>query len=149
MSDTVKTPRAHAELAARYMSDSSLKCWLWDPSAEQWDLRRYPVWHEDVIYHVGHEKPTAPPKRKVTIAGITFDAPETEAPKVGTKYWLVDMDRAISIRWRGIQIERQWLTSGMIHLDKESACLHSQALNELNRQLCGMEELLRKEASND
>lgn len=138
MSETTKTPRAHAELAARYMSDSSLKCWSWVPSAKRWVESDLPTWHEDLIYHVGHEKPTAPPKRKVTMAGITFNAPETEAPKVGAKYWVVDMDRATSTVWSGIQIERQWLTAGMIHLDKESACLHAKALSKLNRQLCGM-----------
>lgn len=147
MSDTTKTPRAHAAMAARFMADDSLKCWLWN--GDEWVLAASPMWYAESIYHVGHKKPTAQPKRKVTIAGITFDAPETEAPKVGAKYWLVDMDRTNSTVWSGIQIERRWLAAGMIHLDKESALLHAQALRELNRQLCGLVELLRKEDSND
>lgn len=93
MSETTKTPRAHSELAARFMADSSLKCWAWMPSEKLWAENVCPTWHYNVAYHVGHEKPTAPPKRKVTIAGIAFDAPETEAPKVGAKYWLVFMKR--------------------------------------------------------
>ena len=143
MSETTKTPRAHAELAARFMADSSLKCWLWNPNAGQWDLCQHPVWRENLIYHVGHEVPTAPPKppkRKVTIAGITFDAPETEAPKVGAKYWVEGVESTYEFEWSGRPVERRWLAAGMIHLDEENARLHAQALRELNRQLCGMED---------
>ena len=62
MSETTKTPRAHAEMAARFMADSSLKCWLWMPSAKLWVESERPNWHENLIYHVGHERPTEPPK---------------------------------------------------------------------------------------
>lgn len=141
MSDTTKTPRAHADLAIKFYSDSKMKCWYWSEKLQTWIVVGKPGWYACEIYEVSEYRPPHKPKKRVTIAGITFDAPETEAPKVGTKYWLVDMDRAISIRWRGIQIERRWLTSGMIHLDKESACLHSQALSKLNRQLCGLEDV--------
>ena len=141
MSDTTKTPRAHAVLAALYMADSSLKCWSWSADAEQWAFRQRPIWHEDMIYHVGHEKPTAPPKppkRKVTIAGITFDAPETEAPKLGAKCWVTNLETTYYFEWSGGQVERRWLAAGRVHLDKENARLHAQALRELNRQLCGL-----------
>lgn len=135
MSETTKTPRAHAELAAKYMADDSLKCWLWDSSEALWDWCQHPLWNAHLIYHVGHEAPTEPPKRRVTIAGITFDAPETEAPEVGTKYWLEDVE----LTWSGEQVEQRWLANGLIHLDAESARLHYKALRELNRQLCGLE----------
>lgn len=147
MSETTKTPRLHAEMASRYMADDSLKCWLWN--GDEWELAASPMWYAESIYHVGHEKPTAPPKRKVTMAGITFDAPETEAPKVGMKYWLIDIDRANSMVWSGSPVEQRWLAAGLAHLDYENARLHTQALIKLNRQLCGMGELLRKEDSND
>lgn len=139
MSETTKTPRVHAELAARYMTDDSLKCWLWN--GDEWELAASPMWYAESIYHVGHEKPTAPPKRKVTIAGITFDAPETEAPKVGTKYWVVKFvtTSACLQRWNDDPYDHRWLANGLIHLDEENAILHAQALRELNRQLCGLE----------
>lgn len=139
MSETTKTPRAYAEMASRYMADDSLKCWSWKQDEKLWVERIYPTWLDDLVYHVGHEKPTAPPKRKVTMAGITFDAPETEAPKVGMKYWLIDIDRANSMVWSGSPVEQRWLAAGLAHLDYENARLHTQALIKLNRQLCGME----------
>lgn len=133
MSET-KTPRAHAEMAARFMADDSLKCWVWVPAAELWVESERPNWQENLVFHVGHEAPTEPPKRKVTMAGITFDAPETEAPKVGTKYWLEDVE----LTWSGEQVEQRWLANRLIHLDAENARLHAQARRELNRLLCGM-----------
>lgn len=138
MSETTKTPRLHAEMASRYMADDSLKCWLWN--GNEWAFAAVPMWFAESIYHVGHKKPTAPPKRKVTMAGITFDAPETEAPKVGMKYWLIDIDRANSMVWSGSPVEQRWLAAGLAHLDYENARLHTQALIKLNRQLCGMED---------
>lgn len=135
MSETTKTPRAHAEMAARFMADSSLKCWVWGVTSKCWLEHRAPEWHAHLSYHVGHEAPTEPPKRKVTMAGITFDAPETEAPKVGAKYWLEDVE----LTWSGDQVEHRWLANGLIHLDRENARLHAQARRELNRQLCGLE----------
>ena len=122
------------------MADSSLKCWLW--TGDEWALAAWPTWYTESIYHVGHESPTAPPKRKITIAGITFDAPETEAPKVGTKYWLVQLgttDASLQ-RWNDDPYDHRWLAGGLIHLDVENANLHFQALRKLNRQLCGMED---------
>ena len=132
MSET-KTPRAHAELAARFMEDDSLKCWIWNSHEKRWVENECPLWNYNGAYHVGREKPTAPPKRKVTMAGITFDAPETEAPKVGTKYWLEDVE----LTWSGEQVEQRWLANRLIHLDRENARLHAQARRELNRLLCG------------
>ena len=135
---TTTTPRPHADMASRYMADDSLKCWLWN--GDEWALAAVPMWYAETIYHVGHESPTAPPKRKVTMAGITFDAPETEAPKVGATYWVADIDLADHFEWRGLQIEWQWLTAGLVHDSYEAASLHGQALNKLNRQLCGLED---------
>ena len=99
------------------------------------------MWDAESIYHVGHEKPTAPPKRKVTMAGITFDAPETEAPARKTEYWLVHCGEVFRQRWDDDSFDNQWLGRGLVHINNESARLHAQALNKLNRQLCGLEDV--------
>lgn len=149
MSDTTKTPRAHADLAIKFYSDSKMKCWYWSEKSQTWVVVGKPGWEACEIYEVSEYRPPHKPKKRVTIAGITFDAPETEAPKVGMKYWLIDIDRANSMVWSGSPVEQRWLAAGLAHLDYENARLHTQALIKLNRQLCGMGELLRKEDSND
>ena len=133
MSDTTKTPRAHADLAIKFYSDTKMKCWRWYWDGSWEDITR-PNWHEDDIYEVCEHKPTHKPKKRVTIAGITFNAPETEAPKLGAKYWL----EGVELTWSGEQVEQRWLANGLIHLDMENARLHAEALRELNRQMCGM-----------
>ena len=57
MSETTKTPRAHAEMAARFMADSSLKCWAWAVDARRWVENERLRWYENLVYHVGHKKP--------------------------------------------------------------------------------------------
>ena len=37
MSDTTKTPRAHADLAIKFYSDSKMKCWYWSEKSQTWD----------------------------------------------------------------------------------------------------------------
>ena len=138
ISETTKTPRAHADLAIRFYSDSRMKCWRWYADGT-WDEILHPTWYESQIYAVGETEPTYKPKKQVTMAGITFDAPETEAPKVGAKCWVVDVESAYHFEWGGGPAEQQWLAAGQVQLDEENARLHALALRELNRQLCGME----------
>ena len=140
MSETTKTPRPHAEMAAQFMADSSLKCWAWAVDARRWVENERPRWYENLVYHVAHEKPTAPPKRRVTLAGITFNAPEVEPPEVGAKCWAVNVESVYHFEWGGSPAEQQWLAAGQVQLDEENAHLHALALRELNRQLCGMED---------
>ena len=62
------TPRDHAELAARYFADVTLKCWARDKdSNDKWDLLHSPLFiRQDVEYYVGHEPPP-PIKRTITL----------------------------------------------------------------------------------
>ena len=149
MSETTKTPRAHADLAIKFYSDSKMKCWYWNEKSQTWVDVGKPGWENCEIYEVSEHRPTHKPKKRVTIAGITFDAPETEALELRTEYWLVRPGETFSQRWNDDSFDHRWLANGMVHLDKENARLHAQALNKLNRQLCGLEELLRKEDSNE
>ena len=134
---TTTTPRPHAEMASRYMADDSLKCWLWN--GDEWALAAVPMWYAETIYHVGHESPTAPPKRKITIAGIEFDAPETEAPNVDKAFWtfsVVGTPYVWRKRWENSPSDFDKLRNGFVHTTREAAELHSEALAKLNRQLC-------------
>ena len=90
---------------------------------------------------MSEHRPTHKPKKRVTMAGITFAAPETDELALGAEYWVVRFSATSACLqcWNGDQYDRRWLAAGLIHLDEENAILHFQALRELNRQLCGME----------
>ena len=138
MRETTKTPRAHAELAARFMADSSVKCWWWSADAARWAEIVHPNWRENLIYHVSHEAPTEPPKRQVIIAGIEFDAPETEAPIAYSEYWtfIAGSQSVWKVAWEDSERDFKRLHNGFVHTTQEAAELHSEALTKLNRQLC-------------
>ena len=137
MSDTTKTPRAHADLAIKFYSDSKMKCWYWSEKSQTWVVVGKPGWEACEIYEVSEYRPPHKPKKRVTIAGITFDAPETDGLALGAEYWLVKFctTSASLQRWNDDQYDHRWLANGLIHLDEENANLHAQALRKLNQEL--------------
>lgn len=140
MSTEIK-PRKHADMAVQYMTDASLKCWLWN--GDEWALAAIPTWYAETIYYVGHEAPTEPPKRKITIAGIEFDAPETEAPNADKVFWTFGGATTPYVwrkMWGNSPSDFYKLRNGFVHTTREAAELHSEALTKLNRQLCGLED---------
>ena len=131
--------RAHAELATKYFADSELKCWQWNTDVARWELIQYPYWHMHRIYHVGYRPPTSPPKRKVTLAGITFHAPETKALEPGTRYWFPDTValafKTSTNSWKDDDFDKHLLARGFVHLNQEDAFLHAEALIKVNKEL--------------
>lgn len=84
-------PRPHAELAAQFMADSTLKCWVWSPRLQMWTPDIYPMWHDSAKYHVGHEPPTEPPQKTCRLAGVDFPMP-LEGAAILQEKWLVRID---------------------------------------------------------
>ena len=54
---------------------------------------------------------------------------------------MTTLSRRARQRWDDDSFDNQWMGNGLVHLDKENASLHTQALIKLNRQLCGMENV--------
>ena len=67
----------HAELAALYFADVTLKCWARDKdSDDKWDLLHSPLFiSQDVEYYVGHEPP---PPDKPTIDNLRAQLAEAQ-----------------------------------------------------------------------
>lgn len=53
------TPRPHAELAARYYADDTMKCWVRDTtSTDSWQRIDDPFFNgRNLEYYVGHDEP--------------------------------------------------------------------------------------------
>ena len=125
------TPRPHAEMTALYMSDSTLKCWMWH-SYEWLEVTR-PSWTEGAVYFVGHEAPTEPPRKTCTLGGLTFPAPETIAPEAGAACWSAYPDKAYETIWINNTFDTYLLEKGFVHLTEEAAKAHHRALVAANR----------------
>ena len=112
----------HAELAARYFADATLKCWARDKdSNDKWDLLHSPLFiRQDVEYYVGHEPP--PIKRTITLTvnGREWVLPEPlkKAPEKGAEYWIVNNathSGAMCLYWDDHIGERLALNHNTIH----------------------------------
>ena len=92
------TPQPHAELAARYFADVTLKCWARDKdSNDKWDLLHSPLFiRQDVEYYVGHEPPP-PIKRTITLTvnGREWVLPEPLTGDEPCNYWYISEANSI------------------------------------------------------
>ena len=99
------TPRQHAELAARYFTDDTMKCWARFKNGDtDWALMEAPSFDSSTLeYHVGHEPPP-PPKRYIglTVNGRMWVLPEPlkAAPKHDQLVFYISDDGTVrSCRW--------------------------------------------------
>ena len=133
--------RAHAELAIKFYSDSKMNCWGWKETEQRWCLIAAPSWFVNEIYEVCEHRPTHKPMKRVTLAGITFNAPESVAPEPNTSYWIPQLvsiasgARACERYWVGSEYGNECLENGFVHLKEEDAKLHAEALIKLSKEL--------------
>jgi len=81
------TPRTHADKAALFFSDSSMRCWYRKNSRHQWEEVTDPCFVDGEQYHVGLTSP-------VEFVALTLHVPQPmrEQPKSGVTYWYLDAD---------------------------------------------------------
>ena len=98
------TPRSHAELAARYFADGTLKCWARSMrSNDDWSLLNTPAFNVPGLeYYVGHEPP--PIKRTITLTvnGREWVLPEplSETPEHDQLVFYISDDGTVrACRW--------------------------------------------------
>ena len=68
--------------------------------------------------------------KKVTINGVELVAPETEAPSVGTTYWVVCLTVikwAKPMKWLGDESDMMWLERELVFLEKDHAVAYAKA----------------------
>lgn len=73
---------------------------------------------------------------RITIGNVSFPAPESVAPKQRAQYWLVDFnftDCVDDYEWTGDDIDLRILKSGVLHLTRESALEHAEALVKISK----------------
>ena len=82
----------------------------------------HPIWHEDFEYR---RKP-----KTITVNGIEVPEPAREVPKRGDQYYLADptSSRKVVRYWTNEPEEKSWIEKGVLHLTKEAAIAHAQAM---------------------
>ena len=131
------TPHKHAALIKQWADDRAIGVWLWDGINWVEPLNhRSPLWMESVPHAVG-PKPSQPPRKMCSLAGVEFPAPETVAVQKNRVYFYPSVygenKYGSGHRYDDAADDRA-LAAGLIHLTREAAEQHSKALLAANRQ---------------
>lgn len=125
------TPRAHADLAKLYFSDSEMGCWMWNEGEKAWQPDYDPSFNHRFIYHVGKTAPTEPPQIMCELAGAKFPMPAQEPLETGDSYFFLDIQYPETPNrdtWSGHLADERRLNDAVIQLSEEGAIKQARAL---------------------
>lgn len=122
----------HAELMAQYAEDARESKRPW----ERWEFfsKTDHTWKTAITHLAWFESYKY--RRKtggitITINGREVPEPMREAPDLGGKCYLAAIDTEYMfclLTWGNGDLERRWLSRGLIHSTKEAAIAHAEAL---------------------
>ena len=116
----------HAHMMMEYAKDAmeTDKPWeRWEYSYEGQEytsLQRHPEWFFDTKYR---RKP-----KTIMINGYDVPEPQRVPLKDGEEYWTLTLSRIIRLRWFNDEDDRDFLKRGIVHLTKEAAEKHREAI---------------------
>lgn len=116
----------HAELIMKYAEIARYDAEPWKHFEVRrkgtfWDNCDIPCgFHENLEYRL---KP-----RTININGFEVPEPLRSVPAYGTSYFIIDLPDVEDMTWTNVPDEYQWLKAGIIHLTREAAEKHLEAL---------------------
>ena len=123
----------HAAAMAEYAKDAleTVKPWeRWEFSCQKQEYKTlwdHPTWHEKNKYR---RKP-----KVILINGHEVPEPHRTPLKDGEVYWALTLfSGATSLRWKDYDFDNSHLENGFIHLTKEAAEKHFNALKSFTAQ---------------
>ena len=126
----------HAALMLQYAQDAAetdrpWERWEFEVKSGVWcNLSEHPAWLENKEYR---RKPQV-----IRVGRHEFPKPISEAPEVGTEYWIVRAystggQSAEKFVWGAGQIDYGLLRNSLVHLSQEAAQAHADVLNAICR----------------
>ena len=122
-------PHTHAASMLLYAQDAAETDKPW----ERWEFKgcdagfnkclRHPGWNDHFEYR---RKP-----KTITVNGIEVPEPAREAPKMGEKFFLVNLASPTLVNdypWSNHRYDNEWLNKGLLHFTEEAAIAHAKAL---------------------
>ena len=116
----------HAQAMMEYAKDAMETSKPW----ERWEFSQngryfmsmgsHPTWYDEIKYRR---------KQKVIlINGYEVPEPQRVPLKDGEEYWTLTLSRVIRLRWFNDEDDRDFLKRGIVHLTKEAAEKHREAI---------------------
>ncbi len=123
----------HAELIMKYAEIAQHDAEPWKHfevrrKGTVWDKCDMPCcgFHENLEYRL---KP-----RTININGFEVPEPLRHEPSDGTDYYVLDMSEVSEMKWTSGVSEYEWLKAGLIHLTREAAEKHLEALLSFTKE---------------
>ena len=115
----------HHDMIVAWAADPSRVVEVYCPINNTWKVERYPIWSQ----YVQHRFKPAEPKY-IVVNGIRVPEPVRERLEDRQLYWLADPTQhcTYSGLWTATTTELYWLSLGLIHLTKEAAQTHIDAM---------------------
>jgi hypothetical protein len=133
------TPHKHADNMLLFAQDAQLidAPWaLWEMRLDGYTGPWGRVWRES-LWRENYEYRRKPPAQKyITIGDMEVPEPLRVAPQGGTEVWTVICARVVQDRWWKTYNpqDQEHLAAGLVHLTREAAMQHCDALIRLNNQ---------------
>ena len=110
------------------------------PALNDWVWAGEPMWLPESQYSIG-DKPTAPPRKMCTLAGVEFPMPEASMPAPGTLYFFPSFCAGGGVRSLNISrfpggctADRKVFGDNLMHLMSTAAEAHYRALVAATKQ---------------
>lgn len=115
----------HHDMIVEWAKDTSRVVEVRGKGTDEWLISHDPVWRDYLLYRF---KPAEP--KYIVVNGIQVPEPVRERLKAGQPYWLVDPsnETPIVLNWHDNSQTKQWLSLGLIHLTREAAQTHIDAM---------------------
>lgn len=115
----------HHDMIVAWAADPSRVVEVRGKGTDEWLISHDPVWRDYLLYRF---KPAEP--KYIVVNGIQVPEPVRERLKAGQPYWLVDPsnETPIVLNWHDNSQTKQWLSLGLIHLTREAAQTHIDAM---------------------
>ena len=127
----------HADLMLQYAQDAQETETPWD----RWQILINGKWEDlDWCFTFRHERKyrRKPKMCHVTLANgevVSWPEPHRTELDNGNAYYYIDVEGSvINDKWHGVAWDRGTLSNGYIHLTKEAAEQHADALRKINTQ---------------
>jgi len=115
----------HHDMIIEWAKDTSRVVEAYATTVNHWFIDRAPDWHPAVQYRF---KPAEP--KYIVVNGINVPEPVRGGLKEAQQFWLADICESVQlVNWYdSSECHARWLSLGLIHLTREAAQAHIDAM---------------------
>jgi len=117
----------HHDIIQEWIKDTSRVVEIFDPVTNRWFTEPRPNWNPACQWRF---KPNEPEPKYIVVNGVNVPEPVREPLEDGQRCWLSDISASwpTELYWHDNAHHKHWLSLGLIHLTREAAQAHINAM---------------------